>query len=469
MSHSRNLSRIISIFTLLALSVVSGITVSPVSAASIVVNSLADALIDDGLCTLREAIIAANTDAPYLGCSAGSGEDTIVLPEGIYTLGSQLPNITSQIVINGSNATNTVIQASECNPITAPGGCTPADYRVFRVNTGSGLRINQVTVRHGKDIVGGAIHNFGTLIVANSIISENFAGEGGGIAMSSGLTTIIESTLANNKAFDPETGGGWGAGISNYKGLLFIEDSTLINNTTPNNGGGIFNRQGTLSISGSTLANNAAGWGGGILNSDSNNVTIDSSTFSENTAENQGGGIYTDGNITVTNSTFSGNTANTAGGIFANSGTVNLESSTLSENGATFYGGMFVYSTLNFSNTIIANSVNSQDCGVWTEGTGSIGTNTHNLVMDGTCSAGGTDFVSGDPLLGPLADNGGLTQTHALLADSPAKDSGNCTSAPIFDQRGEDRPIGLSCDRGAFEFNPAKDAVKLFFLPLILW
>lgn len=470
MSHSRTLSFFTSLFILLALFFTSVIISSPVSAAGIVVNSVEDNEVDDTDCTLREAIIAANTDSPYRGCPAGSGTDTITLPAETYTLESQLPNITSQIIIEGNSTANTIIQASACNPITTPGECIPADYRVFRINTGSGLHIKQVTVRHGKDILGGGIHNFGTLIVENSSVTDNLAEEGGGIAMSFGLTVISEnSIISNNQVLIPGSSGGWGAGVSNYQGILFIENSTLVNNTSAYIGGGIYNSSGTLSITSSTLSDNEARWGGGIRNIGENTVIIDSSTFSRNTVENQGGGIYNDGEILAINSTFSGNTAHTGGGIFTNSGVVNLESSTISENSADFGGGVYIYGTLNFSNTIIANSIGGgDDCYVWTAGTGVIGTNTHNLVGDGSCSNGGTNLFSGDPKLGPLADNGGPTQTHALRANSPAIDTGNCASAENFDQRGEPRPIGLSCDIGAFEFNPEKDGYQDFFLPLIL-
>jgi hypothetical protein len=94
--------------------------------------------------------------------------------------------------------------------------------------------------------------------------------------------------------------------------------------------------------------------------------------------------------------------------------------------------------------------------------------NEHNLVGDGSYSNGGNNFLSGDAKLGPLANNGGPTRTHALLADSPAIDAGNCAFAESYDQRGRPRPIGASCDIGAFEFNPALDGFKFIFLPLII-
>jgi predicted outer membrane repeat protein len=148
----------------------------------------------------------------------------------------------------------------------------------------------------------------------------------------------------------------------------------------------------------------------------------------------RGGGIYNSGTLTVTNSTFSGNSAVTSGGGIYNTG------------------------TLNYSNTIIANSTGG-DC---TLNAGSIGTNTTNLVEDGSCSAS----LSGDPSLGALADYGGPTQTMALQSGSLAIDAGDdatCAAAPVnnLDQRGVTRPLDgngdgtATCDVGAYESGAA--------------
>lgn len=82
-----------------------------------------------------------------------------------------------------------------------------------------------------------------------------------------------------------------------------------------------------------------------------------------------------------------------------------------------------------------------------------IDVNLNNLIEDGSCASGTVfqGFLSGDPRLGPLADNGGDTQTHALLLDSPAIDSGDDTTCLPADQRGVMRPQGAHCDRGAYE------------------
>jgi hypothetical protein len=81
-----------------------------------------------------------------------------------------------------------------------------------------------------------------------------------------------------------------------------------------------------------------------------------------------------------------------------------------------------------------------------------LGSNGHNLATDGTCNlVAAGDQANTDPVLGPLADNGGPTRTHALLPGSPAIDAADPGQCPVADQRGIARPQGPSCDVGAFE------------------
>jgi hypothetical protein len=141
--------------------------------------------------------------------------------------------------------------------------------------------------------------------------------------------------------------------------------------------------------------------------------------------------------------------ANYGGAIINATGTLNLINSTLSHNAATYGGGIYSNGALNYANTIIANSTSGVDC----FSSGSIGININNIAETGYCSPQHTT----DPLLGPLADNGGLTQTLALLPGSPALDAGDdatCASLPVssLDQRGVVRPQGAHCDIGAYEY-----------------
>ena len=147
----------------------------------------------------------------------------------------------------------------------------------------------------------------------------------------------------------------------------------------------------------------------------------------------------------LTNSTVSGNTAGFGGGIYNFYGAVSLTNSTVSGNSADFGGGIYnSYGTVTLNNTIVANSTGGDVVSFGGPLTGS-----HNLVEDGSDGLG--DTITGDPLLGPLASNGGPTPTHALLPGSPAIDAGDGTGAPATDQRGIARPQLGGTDIGAFE------------------
>ena len=218
-------------------------------------------------------------------------------------------------------------------------------------------------------------------------------------------------------------------------GTLSLTNSTIGDNTAIN-GGGIFSETGALTMTGTTVRGNTSRYGGGINNQNGATLTVTNSTFSSNNGSQRGGGIYNGINatLTVTNSTFSGNSAATnGGGIYRNSGTVQLINTIISGNTA---------------------SVSGTDC------EGSLISLGHNLIGDTTdCGfvPATADQVNVNPLLGPLADNGGPTLTHALLAGSPAIDSGDdsVTGPPhnlSTDQRGQTRLQGLHVDIGAYEF-----------------
>jgi CSLREA domain-containing protein len=536
-------NRFVIVVALIAALVVSAVQVTPVQAASIVVNTSEDSdsgNTDDGKCTLREAIITANGPLPRGGCSEGSaGADSITFDRN-YTItlsyiapapGStpQLPFITSSITITGNGAANTIIQASTCNPVTLPGGCTPATYRVFQVvstDTLTGnLTLDGVTVRHGRcnglctvqanppidPNAGGAIHNSGMLTVRNSIIRGNTgylgggiynlgtlnvqnstfsdntatqggADDGGGGIRNAGTLTVTGSTFSGNNS---PGGGGilnhlhmtvinstfsentatYGAGIlngiytcQNPNGCLndaTIENTIFSGNTAANQGGAMYSHwNSTVTVRASTFSNNTSPNGGGAVLNYGANVTITGSTFSENSS-NRGGGIYNStGPLAVTNSTFSGNNATDKGGGILNfeGGTLTLTNSTFSGNSAPAGngGGIRNENTTTLINTIVANSTNGGNC------SGTITNGGYNLDSGTSCGWGTNSGSksSTNPMLGALTDNGGLTQTMALLAGSTAIDAVvgdvNC---PTTDQRGVARPQRIRCDIGAYEYD----------------
>ncbi|MEZ5425081.1 MAG: choice-of-anchor Q domain-containing protein [Pyrinomonadaceae bacterium] len=172
--------------------------------------------------------------------------------------------------------------------------------------------------------------------------------------------------------------------------------------------------------------------------------------------------MITFGTLTVNNSTISGNTASNGqgGGIYNTGGTLTINSSTISNNVASIgTGGVANQNgTLNLSNTIIANSTGSAgDCNSFG---GGITNASYSLIEMGNCfTNGNNNNIVADPLLSPLADNGGPTQTStALMLGSPAIDAGN--SNLTTDQRGSLRPVdvpttangpGNFADIGAYE------------------
>src|SRR5208337_2664785 len=186
----------------------------------------------------------------------------------------------------------------------------------------------------------------------------------------------------------------------------------------------------TVTLTNDTLSGNSATDGGGIYNYGT--VTLTNDTLSGNSATD-GGGIYNDGTVTLTNVTISGNSATYGGGIYNDyTGTVPLTTDTLSGNSANYGGGnISTCGTVTLTNTIVANSPTGGD--VFNTGTL---TGSHNLIDDGT--DGLADTIVADPELGPLQDNGGPTQTMALMAGSPALDAASAalSGAPTTDQRG---------------------------------
>jgi predicted outer membrane repeat protein len=282
-------------------------------------------------------------------------------------------------------------------------------------------------------------------------------------------SALLNITL-NSLTFTKGQASGDGGAILNWA-YLTITNSTFSNNSATGAGGAINNNR-PLTITNSTFSGNSStgsgGGGGGIMNNST--LTVSGSTFSGNTghvSDSNGGAIYITSNnsATITNSTFSGNSA-TAGGAIITTGDLTITNSTISGNTATyssFVSGLDIEGgTTNLSNTIIANSTFGLDC----MNNSTIGTNTNNLIEDGTCSPA----LSGDPMLGSLANNGGSTQTFALLAGSKAIDAGDdtiCAASPVnnLDQRGITRPNSAHCDIGAYEYQDASVPTVTAFTP----
>ncbi len=406
-------------------------------AATITVNSFSDNLIaGDGNCTLREAIMNANSatgDTTGGDCAVGDpGVDTITLPAGTYTLaltgigedGNATGDldITDAIIINGAGAGVTIIDGN---------GAVVTD-RVIHTHGSIDVTMNDLTIQNGQigtigdgfgsgNFGGGIYHeSSGALNLTNVDLLNNLAGHRGGGLETVGTSTLTNCTISGNQS-------SWGGGLVRATvALTTITNTTFSDNSVSSRGGALHVNSGFVVIENSVFSGNlSAGDGGGLSNGGT--LSITNSTISGNGTTGNGGGIYTAGGTTaVSNSTITNNTAGAGEGIYNSSGTITLENTIVSGNGAA-----------NCQGTITDNGNNLEFPGV-------------------TC---GGFAVQADPLLAPLADNGGLTQTHALGAGSPAIDAGNNATCAGSDQRGVTRPLDgdgdgtATCDIGAYELS----------------
>lgn len=417
-------------------------SVSVVYAATIAVNTTDDEINSDGDCSLREAIQAANSDSAVDACTPGSGADIITLPAGVYTISAD-QSIFDDLTINGAGASSTIIDRA--------GAGATSTMRAFYVNNGRTLALNNLTVQHGhahsNDYGGGIYINDGTLNVTNGVIADNHAGVG--------------STTTSGR----------GGGIYNDNGTVTITNSTISGNYAGICGGGIANENdGTLNVTNSTFSDNESSWGGGInLSANTPIAIIASSTFTGNNGINTGGGINVfAGEITITNSTFSANTGH-LGAALSNNDTMSVINSTIISNttdtgsgSVRRYGG-----TLTLVNSIVSADLGAANC------SGTITDGGNNLEDADDCSfSAATSLTNTNPMLAPLADNGGPTLTHAPQPGSPAIDAGDnstCAAAPVnnLDQRGMTRPVDGdadstdTCDIGAYEAGEKQCSVAI--------
>jgi hypothetical protein len=344
------------------------------------------------------------------------------------------------------------------------------------------------------DCTGGGIYNMSVMTITDSFIYSNTAQFGGGIANNaassfsatnievyenevvtkpsdpspasgggienSGIMTLTSSIVRNNVAFI-------GGGIANG-GTLTMMNSDAHDNMGSQQGGGLYNSFNATIQTSNFYNNNAGSDGGGGISSESGTVLVEQTAVYNNSATGSGGGILHNVTIGVNsfilrNSTVSGNSTSGAGGGFRNAGvaTTALENVTVVNNTATVNGRSIdvIGGSLTIENSIFTNTT-SPTC------SGSIGSLGYNIANDGSCSLTGTaDLPNTNPLLGSLQNNGGSTLTHALLAGSPAIDSGNNSSCPAVDQRGVARPFNTICDRGAYEFDQVTQSL---YLPVII-
>jgi hypothetical protein len=416
----------------------------------------------------------------------------IVLTEG------QL-NISASVTIEGPGADLMTIDASGNDPTPDENN---GDGSVVFFSDANGVEIAGLTIT-GADAGGrAAISGFGMWSVTDSVISGN---AGPGILGHYALLAVTRSTISGNgdagirlsysdmNVTDSIISANEGGGIFVGAGQIRMTRTTVSGNskTVPGgdiDGGGIFLGQNTqMTILSSTITGNSvSGDGGGIfvggITFTNPIITVIDSTISGNSAGGKGGGIYCKitYNMTLIGCTISGNSANgDGGGIFRGAivGRTTIYHTTISQNradadhsGGGAGGGLFNADVLGLDLTIDhailagnsrgTSSLSRDDAsGAVAARYSLIGDNTGGTITDNGGNVIGTNGAPIDPLLGPLADNGGPTLTYALLTGSPAINAGDLgakagmDAVPEFDQRGMPwtRVAGGQIDIGAVE------------------
>jgi predicted outer membrane repeat protein len=383
-------------------------------------------LLDSGAGSLRDAITQINLSVDPTNTIDATGVS------GTITLASALPSIIKAVDIVGPGAGALTVSGNNA-------------FQVFKLG-GTGVinvSMSDLTVTAGKSTTdGGAI----------------FSGDD---ALTLTRVNVTNSTSATE-------GGGISTG---FNGLLFLESCNITGNTGTTGGGIYFPYNGRFVINNSTISNNTANGtslvgGGGLYffgifkggSSQINNTTISGNTADGGKAGTQssgGGGIclyqvsgtLDINNCTITNNTINGILGDTAGGgisahlnFTGDPGVINLRSSIVAGNNSP--GGIYPDFFTDLNHTVISSN------GAYA--TNPLGNGAQSFI-------GSFDNTAFNPALelGPLANNGGPTQTHALLAGSFAIDAGFNAAPGGTDGRGPTytRKVGPAVDVGAFEFN----------------
>jgi predicted outer membrane repeat protein len=385
-----------------------GVIPFPGYAVDMIVNDSSPYVNANGRCSLIEAIDNANDDAPtHTDCLTGSGADVIILSRNISLDGTDifsggvdgdtgLPTITSDLTIDG-------------NGLRIRRTGSASDFRILHVSAGGDLTLNNVTIRNGRVSNGfengGGIMNHGELTLINSVVRNNHVmsifPQGGGIYNSStGILTIIDSTIADNSVANPGTTFHLGGAIYSA-GELTLLNTTIENNSSDLSAGGIYTF-GNTHITNSQFINNTAGVNGGALYlSTLGGATIDvnSSVFSGNTAIEAGGAIVNVGDgVDIFGSTFDSNIVegnpNAFGGAIYNIATMEIVASLFNNNQAqnNGYGGA-IYNSGFGSEVILTGSTISNNSSGFTGG--------------GLLTASGAFYVEDSLIIGNIANSGG--------------------------------------------------------------
>jgi hypothetical protein len=413
---------------------------------------------DDGPGTLREA---------FTNAVSGDVIDLSTLSCGTITLATgSMATTADDLTVQGPGASALTIDAGGLSGMLEHDGAGTLTIKALTITNGHIV---------GQDFHGGAcVLSAANVEIDDSTLSNCYAYMGhayGGAICAVGNVTLSNSTLSGNTTkghyyyyYYPGypnpylvNGTSWGGGA--YAGGRFtITSSTITGNRAEMNnrgsiGGGIASRAGGHSIAGSTIDHNYAWLGGGVEilghhSGETTGLTIVDSTISGNSASQSAGGLnsYRLAYTVMHNSTVTDNDAPYCGGMYVYYGTTDLKSSIIGANRSTHSTNYFgLYTAADFD-IFYNNATVDGD---------------HNIVMTSNMAMP-ADTITDDPLLLPLADNGGPTLTHAFDTTSRALDAGSNPDNLAFDQRGDGfaRTLGAGTDIGAFEApGAAPDAI----------
>jgi len=362
-----------------------------------------------------------------------------------------LPEIDTEVFLLGNGATITRPEPSQ----------QPEEYRLIKVGYHGNLTVNNVVFVNGyvpgshilsSRLYGGAIMNIGDLTIMNSTFIGNTATSGGAVSSSNiGKLMITGTTFQDN--IGTVSGGALrciGSQKAEIEGCVFIGNQVTGSFQSSNAGGAIINAK-EMEIRNSYFEGNSAyQTGGAIFNVNKfANLTIINTTFTGN-ASKYGSVFHNDGNsLSLINCTLSNNPSSgpVYHPIYEESGLLNISYSTITDHYAYGVIGLSPYydnSEISVTNSILADN-HPRDC----DRSVPMTVYGNNLDTRGDC----LDFsIYANPLLEPLADNGGGVMTHALTISSPALNAASGEYPPT-DQRGVLRPQGSASDLGAYEYD----------------
>jgi hypothetical protein len=395
-------------------------------------------------CTLAEAITVAGFH---------SGRETITfapaltaLGPAIITLNNSLPDLFSDMDIVGPGSSLLTIERSH----TAG---TP-DFTIFTSNSGRTVTISGLTIANGSGLGPGGVYNDGTMTLATCNIFACSSSQGSAAIQNLGTLTMNNCQIGGNSPGQPNSSPQPAPVVSN-NAILIVNGGGIIGNA----GTGLVNI-GSLSLNGVSITDNHNNYSdGGILTFGT--AVITNSLIANNSTVSQAGGLHNFGaTVTVTNSTISGNSSDVGGGIYAEqAATTILRNVTITNNHALSRGGGIASdSNLVLQNSIVAG--NFQGASASDLQANVSGNSFNNLI--GIGGAGGlVNGINGNQVgvanvgLGPLANNGGPTITHALLLGSPAIDAGN--NCVVNNSCSPALAAALTTDQRGIGFNRSAD------------